>query len=333
MLEHIEVDAFVKVLGDNTGGMSRPVQVIGSNGKEYVLKNQNVYDPSRRTWVEWDSMFIQEVLVHRIAKHFGITVPDCAIANVDSIFLTHAPALRFTHNYVPGFHFASNLVDGVENNLRDGYETLLALRKPYIKRPWSSFFNNISNKSDVSKIVILDLLTANFDRFGNFGNLIIATNNGERLMYCIDHGHCFWGPAWSNLQKRQCMLSVSQGGYIDFWTKALTQSSGGAFMSGLGEIFRALDQYIDVANNEDHCFYDIVLEAEKITPALIDSWFSGIPDEWYKDKLSQIDHYKHFIMNQKQLLRELLNIMADKGAFQTHLGGELKWNVKPTGTQ
>lgn len=335
LIEHIEIDAFVKMLGDNTGGMSRPVRVIGSNGKEYLLKNQNVFNIQTGNWEYWDSMFLQEVLVYRIAKHLGITVPDCAIANVEQVFLDQAPSLRFNHRYAPGFHFASNLIDGVENNLRDGYQTLVNLNKPYIKRSWAAFFNNIANKSDVSRIIVLDLLTANFDRFGNLGNLIIATNNSERQIYCIDHGHCFWGPAWSNIGKRQLMTHVppdQRFSYLGFWTKTLVESSG-APMSGLGEVFRALDQFIDVSDNNQHCFYDVVLYAEQITTDLIDTWFQDIPDEWYVDKLTQIAHYKHFLMQQKQLLRVLINIMAKHGAFQSFLGGELEWNVRLTGTQ
>jgi hypothetical protein len=336
LIEQIEIDTFVKILGENTGGMSRPVRVIGSNGKEYLLKNQNVYNNQTQNWEHWDSMFLQEVLVYRIAKHLGITVPDIAIANVEQVFLHQAPTLVFTHRYAPGFHFASNMIEGVENNLREGFQTLISLNKPYIKRSWTAFFNNIANKSDIARIIVLDLLTANFDRFGNVGNLIIASNNGERLVYCIDHGHCFWGPTWANLTKRQVMSGVSHDpGYLGYWTKTLMDSNGygSTPMAGLGELFRAVDQFIDVSDNNNHCFYDIVLHAEQITSDLIDTWFIDIPDEWYVDKINQIAHYKHFLLQQKQLLRVLLNIMAKRGAFQSFLGGELEWNVRLTGTQ
>ena len=332
MIEHIEIDTFVKFLGDNTGGVSRPVQVIGSNGKEYLLKNQNVYNTDTRSWETWDCMFLQEALVHNIARHMGITLPDFAVANVERIFLQNAPALTFEHRYVPGYHFASSLIEGVENNLRDGYQELIALGKPYIKRSWTTFFNNIANREDVAKIIVLDLLTANFDRFGNLGNLIIASNNGERLMYCIDHGHCFYGAQWASVTKKRMMLHVSPDiAYINEYSNFLLQSSN-APMSGLGEIFRALDSYIDVSENDNHCFHDIVLHVEDITPDLIDNWFHGIPDEWYVDKVNQIAQYKYFIMNQKNLLRVFLDVLAHNKAFHSHLGGNLGWNVGLTGT-
>lgn len=332
-VEHIEIDAFVKMLGDDTGGMSRPVQVIGSNGKQYILKNQNVFDPRSNSWVVWDSMFLQELLVHRIAKHLGANVPDCAIANVEDIFLAQAPSLRFNNRYAPGYHFSSNQIDGVENNMLSSFQALMQMGKPYIRRSWKAFFNGIDNPQDVPLIIALDLLTANFDRFGNTGNLIIASNaNGERLLYCIDHGHCFGGAIW-DVNKQQFMLSVnSDPDYVNNYARRLLMNNGGAAMSGLGEIFRSLDQYIDVSNCDHHSFSEVVPKIELINESLIDFWFSEMPDEWFVNKNMQIAYYKNYILSQKALIRVLLNIMAQNKAFDSYLGGILEWNVKLTGT-
>jgi hypothetical protein len=335
LIERIEVDTFIKELGDNTGGMSRPVQVIGSNGKDYILKNQNVYNENTKTWEYWDCMFVQEILVYRIAKYFGISVPDCAIANVEDQFLLQAPSLRFSHRFVPGFHFASNLITGVENNLLDGYKNLIQLGKPHLKRTWNLFFNGITNKEDIPRIIILDLLTANFDRFGNTGNLIIASNEGKRKLFCIDHGHCFWGSSWNTMYKKDMMHKVSPAEiYMGEWVNSLFRTTGFASpMSGLGDVFRSLDQHIDISNPNDHCFNDIVLLVEKITVQMVDNWLIDIPDEWYIDKVNQISLYKHFLMEQKKLIRNMIVFMAKSGAFQSYLGGDLSWNARLTGTQ
>ncbi|WP_127549645.1 hypothetical protein [Paenibacillus amylolyticus] len=334
MVDHIEVDAFVKVLGDDTGGMSKPVHVIGSDGKEYLLKNQNVYNESSKDWEYWDCMFLQEVLVYRIAKYLEITVPECAIASVDQIFIDQAPSLRFTHRYVPGYHFASNVIEGVENNLMSGYLNLMSAGKKYMKRPWNNFFNNIANKEDVAKIIVLDLLTANFDRFGNTGNLLIASTDGTRKVYCIDHGHCFYGPAWRNIHKQDMMRSVNEPHYINAWANALVQNSGHSVpMSGLGEVFRALDQFIDVSDPDNHCFYSVVHLVENITSEQIDLWFEGMPSEWFIDRNEQMAYYKFFILNNKNRIRQYISIMASQGAFHSYLGGEFQWSEKPTGTQ
>lgn len=333
MIKHIEVDAFVKVLGDDTPGMSKPIQVIGDDGKSYILKNQNVFDHREQSWVNWDSMFLQEVLVHRIANYLSIKTPDCAIANVDPLFLEMAPSLRFNHRYVPGFHFASGLVDNVDSNLKEGYLRLMELGKPYIKRSWNKFIKDITNKEDIPKIIVLDLLTANFDRFGNTGNLLIASENGRRYVYAIDHGHCFWGPSWNSLIKKQRLMKIhSRQEYYQQWLTTLIQSSD-APMSGLGKLFKSMEQFIDVSDPKDHCFIDVVHITNQITPNTIDKWFEDIPDEWFVDKPNQISIFKSFIMENVRNLPYYINQMAKYGAFDsTYLGGDLEWPVKHTGT-
>jgi hypothetical protein len=335
LFDKIFVDTFVKELGDDKGGMSRPIHIIGSNQLDYILKTQHVYDPIQKDWVNWDSMFLHEVLVYNIANYLGVPIPDCAIVNVEKIFLDHAPSLVFAHRYTPGNHFASHIIPGVENNLKQGYIDLIKLKKPYIKTSWRHFVNGITNKDDIPKIVVLDLLTANFDRFGNDGNLLIASQNGDRKMYAIDHGHCFYGPIWSNITKRENMRKAGNNSeYISTWVGALMANTGHIVpMGGLGVMFQAIGQYIDVSDPNNHCFKDIVSKVEAINEKKIDTWFVDIPDEWFVDKKAQIATYKHFLLNQKELLRKFIKIMADNGAFDSYLGGDLKWNEKPTGTQ
>jgi hypothetical protein len=335
LIERIEVDTFLKTLGSNNGGMSKPIHIMGDNGKEYILKNQNVYNEKSHSWDVWNCMFLQEVLVHKIAKHLNISTPDCAIARVDDVFLAQDPTLRFTNRFVPGYNFASKIIEGVENNLLDNFMQLVQMGKPYIIKSWKSFFNNISNKEDIPKIIALDLLTGNFDRFGNYGNVLIANTGGERVLYCIDHGHCFFGPVWENIFKRNMMHSASMDPqYIAEWLKLLAFADGfnGNSFAGLGEVFRALDQFVDVSDVSNHCFNDIVPNIERITPAMIDGWFADMPDEWYVDKGSQIATYKHFIMAKKDMLRNLINIIAERRAFDSYTGGVLTWNAQLTGT-
>ncbi len=334
MIERIDIDVFLQPLGNNNGGMSKPIHILGSNGREYILKNQHVYNEEKKAWEIWDCMFLQEVLVHKIAKYLDISIPDCAIASVDSAFISQDPTLRFNYRYVPGYHFASKLIEGVENNLIDGFQQLIQLGKRYAKTSWTTFFSNIVNKDDIPKIIVLDILTGNFDRFGNIGNLIVASNNGDRLLYCIDHGHCFFGSNWGNMNKRNMLLHVSANQpYINAWINILMNTTGKQVpMGGLGDIFRALDQYIDVSDPNNHCFHDVVLAAESIGDGLIDDWFRDIPNEWFVEQKVQIATYKKFLLEQKNLLRTFLNILAGNGAFQSYIGGALTWNAKLTGT-
>ncbi|PHE61840.1 hypothetical protein COF68_15535 [Bacillus toyonensis] len=334
MLKHVEVETFHKYLGDNQGGMSQPIQVTASDGEVYFLKNQNVYDPRISQWVDWNSMFLQEVLVHNIAKHLGILTPDCTAISVDQDFITHAPSLQFQHRITPGMYFGSKLINGVENNLKEGYRLLQQMKKPYIKVSWKNFFNKIENYQDVAKIVALDLLTANFDRFSNDGNLIIARQNSVRNVYVIDHGHTFFTPTWE-LQKQSLMhrASVQDQQYIQFIIQSYFDNNGGKPFGGLGTIFNAMEQHIDLTNPELHSFQQVVFEIEQINETHINSWFVGIPETWFVDKQNQILLYKKFLMQQKHIVYKLIDELFKLGAFQNITGGELSWKERKTGTQ
>lgn len=312
--------------------MSKPVQVIGSDGNAYILKNQNVFDSLLQKWVLWDSMFIQEILVYNICIYLGIKVPNCVVANIDKIFLDNAPALKFEHRYSLGFHFASEFVDDVEENLLNGYKMLIKMDKPYISTSWKSFFKKIINKDDIPKIIALDLLTANFDRFGNEGNLMIASKSGKRYLYAIDHGHCFHGPSWNITKRQELSLISNNQNYILSVLSQLSKYSG-APLSGLGVMFRAMDQHIDVSNPSNHSFMEVVKKIENINTTMIDNWFSNIPDEWFIDKRNQVSFYKQYILNKKDIVRDLINELAKHRAFDSYTGGDLIWSESRTGTQ
>ncbi|MBW7651548.1 HipA family kinase [Anoxybacillus sp. ST4] len=333
MLRRIEVDAFLKELGDDKKGMSRPIMVIGEDGKTYVLKNQNVYNPHTQKWEVWSAMFLQEALVYNIAKYLDIHIPDCVAANIDRDFLENAPALNFQYRYSPGLHFASKYIDGSENNLKNGYEQLVRMKKPYIKVPWTNFFKKIVNSDEIPKIIAMDILTANFDRFSNDGNILIAKVDGQRKVFVIDHGHCFGNPYW-NINKRQFLLKASPDrNYVSYIIDTYARLNGGSPFVGMGIIFRALDQHINVSDPNNHSFMDVVYKIENITPTMIDEWFKGIPDEWFVEKQNQIAAYKQFLMKQKDIVRIIINELHRMGAFQHYTGGELSWIDKKTGTQ
>ncbi|GIN38999.1 protein kinase family protein [Heyndrickxia oleronia] len=331
MVSYIEIDAFLKELGEDKPGMSKPVQVIGSDGNTYILKNQNVFDPRSQKWVVWDSMFLQEVLVYNICKFLNIKVPNCVVANIDKLFLDNAPALKFEHRYSLGFHFASEFIENVEDNLLNGYKMLLQMGKPYIKTSWKNFFKKIYNTEDIPKIIALDLLTGNFDRFGNEGNLMVALENNRRYIYAIDHGHCFSGPIWG-LGKRQELLNMSNiQNYIPAILNNLLRFSG-APLSGLGIMFKAMDQHIDISDPTNHSFMEVVKKIENINSTIIDNWFVDIPDEWFVDKKNQISFYKQYILTKKDIIRILINELAKNRAFDSYTGGELTWKESRTGT-
>lgn len=328
-MKYVEVDSFLKELGDNKPGMSKPVQVIGSDFKTYILKNQNVYHNGQ--WIKWDCMFIQEVLVSRICQYLGIKSPNYAIARVDKSFLDKSPSLVFTNRYDVGYHFASEYIEDVEDNLLKGYQLLIQMERPYTKTSWRNFFEKITNKEDMAKIVALDLLTGNYDRFGNEGNLMVATESGKRYVYAIDHGHCFQGPSWNTIKQQSYIEISSRPNYIHEILMKLQRYSG-ARLSGLGVIFKAMDQYIDVSNPDNHSFLDVVFLIEKINEIMIDGWFEDMPDEWFVDRSKQIAFYKTYLLRKKDVIRHILNALVQHRAFENYTGGVLQWKEPRTGT-
>lgn len=328
----LNVSTFLKELGEDQGGVSKPVLVLASDGKRYILKNQNVYEPGNNGWVNYNCMFLQELLVEKIGRHLNIPIPNTAIIDIEKIHLHQAPSLPFTHRYKDGYHFASEFLPEVENNLRIGYQQLMEIGKPYTKNNWNSFFRKIANPQDIAKIIALDLLIGNFDRFGNDGNLMIARVDGDRKVFAIDHGHAFFGALWGQ-DKINRLNSVNNDIlYLQQYLQ-LFLSLNQRPMSGLGHMFKSVEQHINLENVEVHDFSEIVFEIENISMSMLDTWFKDIPLEWYADRPNQIAYYKKFILTNKYNLRNLINMMIKYGAFSNTNGGELIWKDLKTGTQ
>lgn len=322
-MEKLEIEAFLKELGEDQGGMSKPVFVIASNQKKYLLKNQNVYDSRVSSWIEHDCAFLQEVLIDQIAKYLGISTPETAIINLEKVHIDHASTLQFTHHYKPGEHFGSSYLNEVENNLMLGYKQLMMMEKPYIKMSWTNFFNKIVNKQDIAKIIALDLLIANFDRFTNEGNLIIASDTGKRTIYAIDHGHAFYSPQW-NTGKITNMHKINNSNFV---MQHIIDFAGvnNRKLSGLGAIFQAIEKHVDLSDPNNHDFIEVVYNIESISESMMDNWFKEIPNEWFVDKTVQIAEYKKFILTNKYNIRSLIETLVLNGAFSNITGGKLQW--------
>lgn len=330
----LKVEAFLKELGTDTGGQSRPVLIQADDGNQYILKNQNVYIENARRWGVWDSMFLQELLASKIAAYLDVPIPEYAIIDVEKDFLDNAPALAFQYRYNTGLHFGSRYIDTLENNKKKGFQMLMQLGKPYTKTSWNSFFRKITNPKDAANIIAMDLLIGNFDRFGNDGNMLISKEDSGRKIIAIDHGHAFCTASWNNSPKKQFLTTVENTkGYQITYLQSFYQNNGGKFLAGLGEIFRAIEQHIDVNDATNHDFSNVVYKIENIGHDIIDSWFKDIPDMWFVDKNNQISLYKKFILTNKHNIRDLINLMISFGAFSNSNGGMLGWKEAKTGTQ
>lgn len=328
----LNVSAFLKELGNDQGGVSKPVLVLASDGIKYILKNQNTYDPGSSSWMNYDCMFLQEMLVEKIGLYIDAPIPNTAIIDVEKIHLDNAPSLPFTHRYKPGYHFSSEFLPDVENNLRIGYQQLMQIGKPYTKTNWNNYFKKITNPKDVAKIIALDLLVGNFDRFGNDGNLMVAVEEGKRKIFAIDHGHAFYGAVWGNNKINFLNSAKNDMVFMNQYLQSFMSYSGRP-LSGLGHMFRAIEYHVDINNIDVHDFVDVIYQIESITIDLLDQWFNEIPKQWYVDRPLQIAFYKKFILTNKNNIRHLINLMIRYGAFSNTNGGQLVWKDLQTGTQ
>jgi len=320
LIKEIEVDTFLKYMGEGT---SKPVLVIGDDFKEYILKNEKIDDNGNIT--RFDCMFVNELLAYQIGYYLGVPLPESVVAYVDNRFIEDDPELRFAYRFEDGKYFASQKLPDIENNIFHNYSELINMGKPYFKKTWKKFLMNIDNKSSIANILAFDILIANFDRYNNIGNIIIS-KNGSRNIFAIDHGHAFFGPNWNTTKINSLNIAEITNEYINLYSQIIQNMivKEGS-LSGTGVIFKSLEEYIDLEDLENHSFMDVVQKIESINEELLDSWLNNIPNEWFRDRNSQITYYKKFILSQKYIVRHILQNMAGRDAFSNYRGGTLKW--------
>lgn len=327
MIKTIQVSAFLKQLG---AGISAPSLVLSDDNQRYVLKNQRTIVNGQTT--DLNCSFLNELIAYQIAEYLGVPVPEAAIAVLDKRILDNGPALRFVHRFTEGSFFASKEISNPEENLIENYEILMQMGKPYTIRSWSKFYSNICNPEDSAKIIALDLFIGNLDRYTNTGNLIVGQSAEGRKLYSIDHGHAFFGAVWEVNKMGMLRSAAISEDYLRTYLKEITFNHKEGFLNGLGEVFRAIETNIDLDDIVHHPFKNVVYSIEQISDDLLDQWFSNVPDSWYVDKNNQIGLYKHFISQQKFMVRHYIQWLANVRAFTNFRGGQLQWKEKLAGT-
>lgn len=320
-------------------GMSKPFLITASDDNEYILKSEMIYDKNNQSYIYEDAVFFQELFCYQLARFLEIPVPDVAIIEITTEFIDNAPILAFKQRITkPGLYFATKKIEDIDDNSIEIIRISENISKPRIKQSWRAYYAGVENKNSFANILAFDLLTANFDRFGNTGNLLVSNDNNKKRVYAIDFGHAFFGPCYSNgneLQKKQRLSHMNS--HIDVFIQEhinlLLQNSGGGTFSGLGKIFDAMQNNIKF--EDQNPFNDIILQIESISDTLLIDMLNKIPGEWVSNGITQKNEYKQFIMTQKNLIRGLLDIMNQNGAFSNSpWEGELPWSKEIiTGTQ
>ncbi|KAF2424063.1 HipA family kinase [Bacillus subtilis] len=326
MVKEIQVNSFLRYLGQ---GISKPALVLADDFQKYILKTQKVVVGGKRE--DYNCMFLNEIVSYKIAQYLGVPIPDAAIAFVDPRLIEDDREILFVHKFEEGHFFASQELENTEENLVENYQQMFQMGRPYIKRSWNAFFDNIKNPEDIAKIVAFDLLIANRDRFRNEGNLLIANTEEGRKVFAIDHGHAFFGPTWTS-SKIQNMRLAPTGQYVDSFTNYLVDTNEGK-IDGLGMIFNAIQSKIDLTDVKNHSFMNIIAEIEHINERTVDSFFEGIPHEWFIEYDMQTTIYKDFLLKQKGLIRYIIQNLMNINAFSNTVGGVLHWiDEKRAGT-
>lgn len=312
-MREIEVESFLKPMGV---GITRPVLVIGDDYEEYILKNQTVNENGQL--VDYNCMFINELLAYQIGDYLGVPMPEAVVAIVEPELVESDPTIRFAYRFEKGKYFATERLQYVENNLEDNYRELMQMGKAYRKKTWKQFFEKISNKQDISNILAFDILIANFDRYNNEGNILIDRTE-QRKLYAIDHGHAFFGPRWST-EKVNCLNlgNITHTYLMEYVTLIKGQLPGSMFSS--------LEEYIDLTNLDNNPFDEVVQKIDSIDETMIELWMNNIPDEWYIAKDMQVAYYKNFILKNKLAVKLIIQLLANLNAFTNYKGGDLKWS-------
>ncbi|UQF23590.1 hypothetical protein PML95_07605 [Vagococcus lutrae] len=333
-MKELYVDTFIKDQSPMLG-QSKPLLVQASDGNEYFIKN-NMVRLSDGRWIDENAAFFHEVVSHNVAKYLGITTPEIAILEIETDVMTANSDLLFGRRFKNKKYFGSKKIYQAEQNLMENFLDLQRLGKPYITRTWNTFFKNISNKNEIASIIAMDLLLGNFDRFNNIGNLVIGSLNNERTIFALDHGHCFKGPSYNAhkehfLRSNYNLTAESKKNYIDSHIRnivTVAQYNGTNHVNPFnlaGEVFKAIEQHVDLSDNTDHSFIEPVYKIERLNQQSILNFFSGVPSEWIAGGQTQIKSYSNFMYRQSRLLRDIIQRMATLGAFSNYRGGLLNW--------
>lgn len=338
----ITLATFLSDLEKDTPAVSKPVRVLGSDANEYILKTQMIYDEKEQKYINLDCSFINEFLAYCIGDFIGVPQPKIAIAYIHKEFLDENPELFFNNRFKVGNHFASEYKEGSISNLKKDYLLLREAGKKYLTDPWNKFFGNLSNPEKVPFIIAFDFFIANKDRFAHPSNfLLIGEESNKNTLYAIDHGHAFGSPFW-NTEKLTYLIhaeNLPMDHYVQwfvnqfFFYNQRAANSNIFKLNGFGDIFKALDKYIDLTDLNNHSFIEPVNRIKQINSSIIDQWLNQIPSEWFVDEKNQKIFYKKFILHQVNAITHIIQYVALTSGFENYLGGNLSWNKRNTGIQ
>ncbi|WP_145464247.1 HipA family kinase [Staphylococcus hominis] len=318
-MEHIEVESFLNPIAK---GISRPSLVLCDDGNNYILKKEGEDNDGN----SFDSTLINEVISYKIALYLGIPICDSAIAHINKDLIEFEPNIFFVNKFKEGDYFASLEQKPLVTNLLENAAELIEMGKPYISRTWNDFFKHVANKEDFAKIIAFDFLIVNFDRFNHLDNFLVRKENDKNKFIAIDHGLAFFGGIWTTEKMK---MLAGYNSKDEYWRDifATFEYIFGNFQktTNLGFLFKSIETYINITDLENNDFTDIIFKIESLSRQTILEMFKDIPNEWFVDKNVQISYYTEFLLNHKNNIRHIIQLLADQNYFTNFKGGKLKW--------
>lgn len=309
-------------------GISHPVPIIASDGNVYFLKNFKLNDGDN-----FNAMFFQEALATQLAQNINLPAPEWAIIKIDNQTLADFPELRFEYQFVPGQYYASKRINGNIIDLVDVINKAAQLKIRGAAQRLHNIFSKIKNKQDIPKIILFDFWTLNIDRFTNSGNLILRNDNDGNYLLSIDFGHCFNGPKWDKNtldffnqldQAIKDNLELQYCANLTQYYLRLSQCHG-QLKWKLGIIFNELEKQIQFSDNVNP-FSKSEFDIRSISDNKLTFILNNIPATWIVDGTNQKESYFTFLKNQRAILPNLIQYLAEQKLFTNYNGGALTWH-------
>lgn len=160
-------------------GGSQAHLLLADNGNFYITKFQN--NPQHV------KVLANEFLATRLARWFGLPVPDVEIVSVPNSFIEDSPGLR-----IETLNGCVRCTSGLQLGVRYAADIWQNRLFDYITEPE---LDTVINKQDFWKILALDKWLGNCD-----GRQAVFTRLSNSQEYCatfIDQGYCFNGAEWT----------------------------------------------------------------------------------------------------------------------------------------
>ncbi len=245
----------------------------GVSGSQYLEADDgNVYVAKASYIPRYPKTAVNELVATRLAVSLGLKVPDFALITVPAELIAGEPMLQAA-GFTPGLHWASK------------YD------QTAIRVTGEDAVRRAINKEDIPMIIAFDHWIRNFDRADHPGNLLLRGEPGHEVLSPIDHGHAFYGAAWSEAK----LLELS--GVVE------------PIIVGANRVYSLLVRYMSGAER----FSVAIAAIEQLPDELIQQCLD-VPEAWPLSETEK-DALRRFLLERRKLVRQALSEFEDHHPF------------------